>query len=372
MLRRDVLLAGASVFGVGCAGRRMAAVPPVPRYPPPHPVEVSPQRVIRTVAGLRPYRPSGFVVRRESLGAKALIHNYGHGGGGITLCWGTGNLAVEEALQTPHREAAVLGCGAVGLATARLLQRKGFSVTIYTKDTPPDTTSNIAGGYWSPVTLFRRSQATPAFLDQYERAARFAHRYFQSLTGDYYGVRWLPMYVLASNPINMFAEGSSLARIADLFPDARQLSPEEHPFPVSNVLRFWAILIEPPVFLNALQRDFLLNGGKLVIQQFENAAAVAELPQAVIVNCTGLGARALFHDEELMPIKGQLSFVPPDPRVDYGTLGPGDIYMFPRRDGILLGGTHEDGEWSLEPSPAAATRILGEHQQIFGAFKRLS
>ena len=44
------------------------------------PVNVSPERVIRTIAGLRPYRPSGFVVRAEALGDKRLVHNYGHGG----------------------------------------------------------------------------------------------------------------------------------------------------------------------------------------------------------------------------------------------------------------------------------------------------
>lgn len=290
--------------------------------------------------------------------------------GGITLCWGTAHLAVEEALKTGATEGAVLGCGAVGLATARLLQRKGFSVTIYAKDTPPDTTSNIAGGYWAPVTLFDNSHATPAFLDQYERASRFAHRYYQNMVGDYYGVRWIPMYVLAQHPIRMFDAGSSLARIADLFPDAQLLEQGDHPFPVPNVLRFWALLIEPPVFLNAVLRDFLMSGGKLVIRQFENVDAVTALAQPVILNCTGLGAKALFGDQELTPVKGQLSFVPPDPQIDYGTIGPGGIYMFPRRDGILLGGTHEEGEWSLEPSATEAARILGEHQRIFGAFRR--
>ena len=61
-------------------------------------VNVSPARVIRTVAGLRPYRPSGFVVRGEALGDKRLVHNYGHGGSGITLSWGTSRLALDLGL----------------------------------------------------------------------------------------------------------------------------------------------------------------------------------------------------------------------------------------------------------------------------------
>ena len=37
----------------------------------------------------------GFVVRAEPVGTKRVAHSYGHGGGGVTLSWGTGELAVE-------------------------------------------------------------------------------------------------------------------------------------------------------------------------------------------------------------------------------------------------------------------------------------
>src|SRR2546428_9673368 len=74
-------------------------------------VKVSRERVIRTVVGLRPFRPSGFVVKTEKLDEKTVIHNYGHGGGGITLSWGTAQLAVEEALRSGQTKYAVLGCG---------------------------------------------------------------------------------------------------------------------------------------------------------------------------------------------------------------------------------------------------------------------
>src|SRR5437016_4389540 len=114
------------------------------------PVRVSPEREIRTIAGLRPYRPSGFVVRAERIGDRLVVHNYGHGGGGITLSWGTARLAVDMIPQDYRGAVGVLGCGAVGLATARLLQESGRGVTIYAKDLPPNTTSNVAGGQWFP------------------------------------------------------------------------------------------------------------------------------------------------------------------------------------------------------------------------------
>ena len=124
-------------------------------------VNVARDRIIREVVGLRPYRPSGFVVDAQRFGSKLLVHNYGHGGGGVTLSWGTASLAVDLARdffiarkQSRPTRFAVLGCGVSGLSTARLLQRRfqngPGTVTIYAKDLPPDTTSNIAGAWWSP------------------------------------------------------------------------------------------------------------------------------------------------------------------------------------------------------------------------------
>jgi glycine/D-amino acid oxidase-like deaminating enzyme len=89
------------------------------------------------------------------------------------------------------------------------------------------------------------------------------------------------------------------------------------------------------------------------------------LRESLLFNCTGLGSRTLFHDEELVPIRGQLTFLLPQPEVQYMTVGPGDIYMFPRRDGILLGGSHELGNSSLEVDPATVERVLRENGELF-------
>src|SRR5438874_7786658 len=137
------------------------------------PVIVSPERVHRVAAGLRPYRRSGFVVRSERYGGKLIIHNYGHGGAGVTLSWGTARMAVDDALATGARECAVLGCGAVGLATALLLQQEGVAVTVYTRALPPNTTSNVAAALWFPVSTYDETDpdaVTPQFRAQLHRA----------------------------------------------------------------------------------------------------------------------------------------------------------------------------------------------------------
>ena len=187
------------------------------------PVNVSSERVIRTVAGLRPYREQGFVVRAEPLGDKLLVHNYGHGGGGISLSWGSSRLATLLGLQGHAGPVAVLGAGVMGLTTARLVQEAGFPVTIYTAALPPETTSNIAGGQWAPVSLFRSDAVTPEFLRQFEAAAHYSWRRFQLLVGDDYGVRWLPTYAPAGTP-------DELSRLGFFPPGKRVLAEEDSPF----------------------------------------------------------------------------------------------------------------------------------------------
>ncbi|MEA3068276.1 MAG: hypothetical protein QOK41_1683, partial [Sphingomonadales bacterium] len=168
---RRTFAAGSAALLSGCATvgpRRIAGCTPLA------PVMVDESRVIRTMAGLRPYRRSGFVVRAEQLGEQRLVHNYGHGGAGITLSWGTSKLAAELGLQGHGGPVAVLGSGVVGLSTARLAQEAGFPVTVYAAALPPDTTSNIAGGQFHPFGLFRDDAVTPEWRAQFARALDYS------------------------------------------------------------------------------------------------------------------------------------------------------------------------------------------------------
>ena len=364
---RRTLLLSASAALAGCATRRTPLLPPAARLSR---VRVSPDRVIRTIVGLRPYRPSGFVVRAEKFGDKLVVHNYGHGGAGITLSWGTAQLAVDEGMKGSRRDCAVIGCGVVGLSTARLLQERGFQPTIYAREMPPATTSNVAGGLWSPVTVYDHTRITSEFRTQYAAAAATAFRRYQSLAGEWYGVRWLPLYSLdTEGPHQMPPPTSANYTVEPLYPAARQLTASENPFPAPFAYRKQSMLIEPAIYLAALVRDFELAGGKIVIREFRSSAEIASLTESTVYNCTGLGARTLFGDEELTPVRGQLTFLLPQPEIDYMTVGPGDIYMFPRRDGILLGGTHEEGNWSLAVNEQTTARVLRENAALFNGMR---
>ena len=332
------------------------------------PVKVARNRIIREVVGLRPYRPGGFVVDAERFGNKLLVHNYGHGGGGVTLSWGTASLAVDllrdflvaRKVARPARF-AVLGCGVSGLSTALLLQRRyqngPGTVTIYAKELPPYTTSNIAGASWAPTSVFE--DATSKFNEQFRQACRISNKAFQLLVGPEYGVRWIDTFELMRNEVALQRE---LPGGNDLYPQIEIHRDPENYFGFPYVRQCSTMLIEPSIYLNALLRDFYVAGGKVVVKEFKSRAEVARLRETVIFNCTGLGSRELFKDEELIPVRGQLEILLPQPEIDYSYLSSG--YMFPRRDGIILGGTWDHDDWSLTPDPEQATNILEAHMEI--------
>src|SRR5262249_16606192 len=165
------------------------------------PVNASWDRVIRTTVGLRPHRDAGFVVKADKLGDKLLIHNYGHGGAGMSLAWGTGLMAAELAADHPARQAAGIGCGWVGLTCSRQLQRRGYDVTIYALAVPPNVTSNMSLAGFTPASgLVDPAQRTDVWDSQYFRAADIAFRQLQLLAGSHYGVSWLDKYSLTDTP----------------------------------------------------------------------------------------------------------------------------------------------------------------------------
>jgi D-amino-acid oxidase len=357
LVDRRTFAAGSAALLSGCATvgtRRVAGCTPLA------PVIVDEHRIIRTMAGLRPYRKQGFVVRADSLGEKRLVHNYGHGGGGITLSWGTSKLAAELGLQGHSGPVAVLGSGAVGLATARLVQEAGFPVTIYTAALPPDTTSNIAGGQFHPYAVFAKDSVTPEFMAQFTRALDYSWRRFQIMVGDDYGIRWLPTYVERDAPEHQL--------LATFPPINRMLSAAEHPFPWANALRYDTMYVETGRYLRQMIRDVQIGGGKVEVRKFASSADIASLSESLVFNCTGLGSRDLFNDQDLHPARGQLAILEPQPEIRYAfTGGPG--YMFPRPDGIILGGTFELDQWDTTPEPATIADILADHKRFFASLR---
>jgi D-amino-acid oxidase len=366
--------AGAASAASGCATRRRPAL--IPGRAPVRlaPVNVSWNRIIRTTVGLRPHRDAGFVLKADKLDDRTLIHNYGHGGAGMSLSWGTGSIAADMALQDQSRRAAVVGCGVVGLTTARELQRRGFEVTIYAMAVPPDVTSSMSLAGFTPTSgLIEPDRRTPEWDEQFRRAAEIAYRRLQTLVGRGYGVSWLDQYT-PTDEIRPPQTDLDRPRLdTGLGTEPQLLQAGEHPFSTRYAIRRAVLRIEPSIYLDALMRDFVMFGGHIVIRQFDAPHDLMSLHESVIANCSGLGSHDLFADKELVPLKGQLTVLVPQSEVNYRTTGGVKpppvfglgIHMMPRADGIVLGGTSQRGVWTMEPDEAERRRIVDDHLELF-------
>ena len=331
---------------------------------------ISMDAVIRVIVGHRPYRANGFRVEREDYDDKIVIHNYGHGGGGLSLGWGSSALALHEVAGRVPGEVAVVGSGIMGLCTARLLQDAGWSVTTYTRNVYRHTTSNVAAGEWGPFSTHDQHKVDKAFLARLDWAARVSHHAYTNLTGTKYGIRWMETYDLYDAPPSEPVHES----FDDLFTYKGDLAPGEHPFGKRYARRMVTMQIDPGTLLRQLTADFQLAGGRFVIRNFADRTDVLSLRESVIFNCAGLGAAALFDDPNLLPAKGQLVFLPPDPAIDYMTFGGGDggdhgfLHMFPRRDVLVLGGIFKLGDNSRNVEASETERIVREHSKLFESF----
>ncbi|WP_114751022.1 FAD-dependent oxidoreductase [Pleomorphovibrio marinus] len=337
-------------------------------------VKVSKDRIIKETVGLRPFRQGGPRIEKQELGSKTIVHNYGHGGSGWSLSWGTALIASELVDETKTTKVAVMGCGVVGLSTARTLQKKGYEVTIFTKDSYPNITSAMATGTWSPTSrLVKPDRVTPEFAAMYQKACTHSYKTFQRLLGLNHVVDWMDSYRISNGESRASDYSSELkdklvTPEVDFYPKGEPLKRKENPFKYSHVSKSPTTIFNIPSYLKMLQDDFLLAGGKIRIKTFQKPEDVDSLPFQCVVNCTGLGAQDIFGDEELMPVSGQLCFLIPQPELNYRANMSG-VYFIPRRDGIMLGGNGIDGNWETTPDPEVRDKYLTALEEMMKNLK---
>ncbi len=356
MDRRRFLKASAGLIGAGLPALAGCATANGPDVAIPGgavsrlaPLRASPDRIFDITVCLRPFRAAGPRLDTETVGDALVIHNYGHGGSGWSLSWGSGTIAVRRAMQNSPREIAVIGCGALGITSALLAQQAGAQVTIYAREPLPRSPSWRATGTWSPDSrIALRDAAPPSFGDLWEEMARTSWRTYRSLLGlpgD--PVRWIDQYIVPGDqppappaqpaqpvgPALQFA--SYFARLRDVTPAQETLSAPDAPFGAPFARRQPMMMFNISAYAHRLMSDFRMAGGRMEQREFHHPSEFADLPQKTIINCTGYGARALWRDESLTPVRGQIAWLVPQPELNYG-LTYRNIYVLPRSDGVCL------------------------------------
>lgn len=311
-------------------------------------LNASPDRITSITVCTRPFRAQGPRLDVEQIGRKTVVHNYGHGGSGWSLSWGSSGIATERAMATGERDVAVIGCGALGLTSALLLQRAGGHVTVYAKDLPPNVRSSLASGAWTPDSrICLQDYATPSFKQLWERMARQSFQTYQTLLGlPGNPVEFIDDYFVSDEPpAQRHRDSSSDNRpkfaelqsdlIPDLVPRGEEFEPGTHSLGDRYLQRNPLMMFNISAYARMLMGDFLANGGQIDIQEFHTPDDFAKLRQKTLVNATGYGSRALFGDRSLTPVRGQVARMIPQADMNYGLFYK-RVSFLPRRDGLVF------------------------------------
>ena len=392
LLHRRDFLGGLALAGLaGCApSTKRAAAPsapmPVCAAGGMMPVRASVDRIFRVTVCLRPFRAAGPRLDVERVGDKTVVHNYGHGGSGWSLSWGSSHIAAGKAMAVGERDVAVIGCGALGLTSAILLQRAGANVTIYAKERPPEVRSSRATGSWTPDSRIALANSVSSdFPALWESMCRYSFHMYESYLGIAgKPVEWSDWFFLADangeepGPRRPLEDGLEFAqygdRVRDLTPRSHELAPGSNPFPTLRARATNRLTFNIADYSRQLMTDFFIAGGKMETVEFHSPSDLTQLPQRVAINATGYGARALWKDDSIVPVRGQIAWLIPQPEVNYGLIYK-NLAVLGRTDGIVVqdvGANDMFGynDFNEEPDRAAAEASVQDAAALFAKMGR--
>lgn len=324
--------------------------------------DLSDANVIGFTGGVRPCRRGGLRIEAETLGSevgnKVVVHNYGHGGCGVTIGLGTADEVVKIVREhsAPDESVAVLGAGVVGLTTAVRLIDAGYRVRIISEALGTETVSAVAGALWLPTGIdeFGGDQKR---LSWFHGVLRRSFDAMRSLD-DRYGIESLPVYEPVDAPENneFFVSGTISNPVAL---NRLPIGVYDGPGRV-----FETLFIHTPKYLRRLIEDICERGGVFETGRIERLQDLGRLSEPLVVNCLAMGSRSLFDDRSMYPARGMLVKLKPQ-KLGY-VKHDGYRYMFPREDALILGGCFLEDDWRSEPDEGICREILREHRTFWG------
>jgi hypothetical protein len=332
---------------------------------------LAPDAVLTCKSGARPYREKGIRLEPEYWQNKLIIHDYGHGGSGISLSWGSARVGVEilereiaHGFQPISKEAAILGSGIIGLTTAHLLADRGWQVHVYASQFPPHTTSNIAPGLWSKVLVGGdQSKSQQKLL---EKVLRLSFKDFKDLAEsahpEFNGVSFIDIYTFKEDPpISHLPKGLVPQGIPILAIFDNKIK--------KRGMQFQSLLVDTSIYIPDLYEKAKAKGVQFIPMTFQTKEDLAHLKQNILFNCTGLGSAHLFHDPSLIPVAGQLIELKAQEGLNYILAAPPqgglDLYVIPIHNKIILGGSYEVNVNPQQPNLQLCEQILENAREFF-------
>ncbi|CAH0546957.1 unnamed protein product [Brassicogethes aeneus] len=234
---------------------------------------------------------------------------------------------------------AVLGAGVIGITTAVELQKqfRNAKINVIADKFGEDTTSAVAAGIFRPGTGFMGPSK-----DITQKWVNDSYYYWddirRSVEGPNAGVAEISGYLFSSE----FKEIVKNHYLEKLLPIYRRTTEEELKLCKGDWKYgtfFTTVVTQNSYYLPWSTKKFLAAGGNILEKKVNYFSDVAN-DYNVVVNCTGLGAKALCSDNQLVPIRGQVIKVKA-PWIKTFFYGNYDTYILPGLDSVTLGGTRQ-------------------------------
>lgn len=273
---------------------------------------------------------------------------------GETLQERKGRKEIENPL-----DILIVGAGVSGLTTGLCLLDEGHNVTIWAKDLPPNTTSNVAGAVWYPY------QANPP--EKIVPWGRISYEMFNLLEAN------RKAGIITRQMTELKPHESENPWWVSAVKNFRHATEEELPPGYKDGFIFDSPVVDTHKYLNHLLDTFRNLGGR-VVQRKVTDLSDAFTTHSMVVNCAGLGARELMGDTEIYAARGQVVRINPNgfTRVVGDDHDPNTLaYIIPRVNDIVLGGSYEPHNENTEVNPGQTEDILRGIRRIAPDFPKV-
>lgn len=235
----------------------------------------------------------------------------------------------------------VVGAGVVGLSCAVRLLEAGHRVDVVARDLPLETTSVVAAALWSP------------YVNEQEHVLRWSRRAYDVYAGlaadDRTGVA-------LREGTEVFREPAPPPWWYAALPGGA--GPDRETRLPSGFAAGWTMtcpVIEMPVYLRWLGARVEALGGTITRM---NLSSLPTDSGALVVNASGIGAKHLAADPSVGPVRGQVVLVEQVGIERWVLDSDAPTYVIPRSRDVVVGGTHDAGEWSRTVDAPTADSIL--------------
>lgn len=255
------------------------------------------------------------------------------------------------------RKIAIVGAGISGLSCAYFLSPE-YDVTIYATAFSPDITSNRAAAFWFPYHIRNDKRGI--------EWCKKSYAFYKKLSED--ADTGISMKLL-TKVLRGDVKEEEPVWVEFLPEGACTLTPPEKLLQgLQKQYNVWVPLIETQIFLPYLRNKLEERGvvfEKKTIHDFKELSSFD-----IIINCTALGARNLCNDVSVIPVRGQVALIETDTEMPVYLDNERPLYLVPRKDAMIVGGTYEENVFEACTEPETIERILNTAYEVFPQLKQ--